>query len=78
MILNFSLVLNERYIFLTDINVVHKDTNKDVMIERKRQAVINNAVERFNWSREECEEIFGKDTSTFLSRVNLVDNKEED
>lgn len=28
LVLNFSLVLNERYIFLTDINVVHKDTNR--------------------------------------------------
>ena len=47
-------------------------------LERKRQAVIANTMQRFGWSKEECEEIFGKDTSTFLSRVNLIDNKEEE
>ncbi len=48
-------------------------------IEKLRQLVINNAVERFGWSMERCEELFGKDTSTFLNRVNLIDNnKEED
>ena len=48
-------------------------------IEKLRQLEINNAVERFGWSMERCEELFGKDTSTFLNRVNLIDNnKEED
>ena len=47
-------------------------------VEKLRQLVINNAMQRFNWSREECEELFGKDKSTFLNRVNLIDNKEEE
>lgn len=46
-------------------------------VEKLRQLVINNAMQRFNWSRERCEELFGKDKSTFLSRVNLI-SKEED
>lgn len=49
----------------------------DEEVEKLRQSVINNAVERFGWTVERCEEVFGKDTSTFLSRVNLV-SKEED
>ena len=47
-------------------------------VEKLRQLVIANAMQRFNWSMERCEEVFGKDTSTFLNRVNLVDNKEEE
>lgn len=46
-------------------------------LEKLRQSVIANAMQRFGWSMERCEEVFGKDTSTFLSRVNLV-SKEED
>lgn len=47
-------------------------------VEKLRQLVINNAVERFGLSMERCEEVFGKDTSTFLNRVNLIDNNKED
>ena len=47
-------------------------------LEKLRQSVINNAIQKFNWNMERCEEVFGKDTSTFLSRVNLVDGKEEE
>ena len=47
-------------------------------VEKLRQLVIANAMQRFNWSMERCEDVFGKDTSTFLNRVNLIDNNKED
>ena len=50
----------------------------DEEVEKLRQSVINNAVERFGWTVERCEEVFGKDTSTFLSRINLVSKEEEE
>lgn len=50
----------------------------DEEVEKLRQSVINNAVERFGWTVERCEEVFGKDISTFLSRINLVSKEEEE
>ena len=49
----------------------------DEEAEKLRQSVINNAIERFGWTVERCEEVFGKDTSTFLSRINFIDNEED-
>lgn len=47
-------------------------------LEKLRQLVIADAMQKFGWTVERCEEVFGKDTSTFLSRINLIDNEEEE
>ncbi len=60
-----------------EITYMKYDLTEDEL-EKLRQLVIADAMQKFGWTVERCEEVFGKDTSTFLSRINLIDNEEEE
>lgn len=41
-------------------------------IETLREKAINNAMQKFNWTRERCEDRLGRNYREFMSKVNLV------
>lgn len=41
-------------------------------IETLREKAINNAMQKFNWTRERSEERLGRNYREFMSKVNLV------
>lgn len=46
-------------------------------IETLREKAINNAIERFGWSRERSEKALGRNYREFMSKVNLVSVERE-
>lgn len=46
-------------------------------IEELREKAINNAIERFGWTRERAEEVLGCNYREFMSKVNLVSVERE-
>ena len=60
-----------------EITYMKYDLTEDEL-EKLRQLVIADAMQKFGWTVERCEEVFGKDISTFLSRINLVSKEEEE
>ncbi len=45
-------------------------------LEILREKAIQSAIDKFGWTREECEECLGKNYVEFMRRVNLVDKEE--
>ena len=41
-------------------------------IEELREKAINNAMQKFNWTRERAEKALGSNYREFMSKVNLV------
>lgn len=41
-------------------------------IETLREKAINNAMQKFNWTRERSEEVLGRNYREFMFKVNLV------
>lgn len=58
---------------MTDKNIL-----TDEEVEVLRQKAINNAMNKFNWSLECCEEVLGSNHREFLQRVNLIDKEEQE
>ena len=58
---------------MTDKNIL-----TDEEVEVLRQKAINNAMNKFNWSLERCEEVLGSNHREFLQRVNLIDKEEQE
>lgn len=46
-------------------------------IETLREKAINNAMQKFNWTRERCEKALGRNYREFMSKVNLVSVERE-
>lgn len=57
--------------------MIDKNILTEEEIEELRQKVINNAIERFGWSKERCERTLGSNTREFLQKVNLIDKEEQ-
>lgn len=46
-------------------------------IEELREKAINNAMQKFSWTRERCEKALGRNYREFMSKVNLVSVERE-
>lgn len=58
--------------------MINKKNLMDEQMEDLRQKAINNAINKFNWTRERCEEVLGSNTREFLQRVNLINTEEQE